>query len=284
MLLTKIIRERGIVAHKLGLSGSITLSDPNKFTELFQGNLDHIEIGEFQDEDSFQYFLKLLRGTNKSFGLHSPLYRNQSKYDLLEKVFYAPKQAWRQFEVEVEKMSALGAEYVLVHFPYFKEEITGNVNQLIEDGLQKLSTLQEKYGISIVCEPKLGLNRSAVGIRYLDNFPLEIWEKYGIHLCIDIGDYLMAVGDKAMEFIRKWKKYIKVVHLHNVEFPGEKYIWVPVHPSHEGSEGHFSIKKILLLLAECEDIYFVFEHTPHSNPTEEFVHEGINWVRNLLEI
>lgn len=98
--------------------------------------MSHIEIGEFPSEDSFNYFIELTNKENKTFGLHSPLYRNQSKYDLLEKVNYEPEQAWRQFESEVNYMSKLGAAYILVHFPYFKEEKDIDSAEIIESGLK----------------------------------------------------------------------------------------------------------------------------------------------------
>ncbi|GGA80050.1 sugar phosphate isomerase/epimerase family protein [Ornithinibacillus halotolerans] len=227
--------------HKLGLSGSVIMTDPNKFPKLFNKNMDHIEIGEFPNQESFHLFLELLNETNMSLGLHSPLYRNRSKYDLLEKVQYEPEQAWEQFEEETKIMSQLGAKYILVHFPYFKEERDTDTIKNIEEGLKRLHALQLKYSIPIVCEPKLGINRSTFGIESLDNFPIEIWDKYGINLCIDIGDYLIARGDKALDYIVKWKKYIKVVHLHNVEYHDDKYTWVPIHPSHENDEVHFNV-------------------------------------------
>lgn len=111
------------MSHTIGLSGSIILSEPKKFPLLFnKENINHIEIGEFPSKKAFDYFLEQLNEANLSFGLHSPLYRNESKYDLLEKVQFDPEQAWEQFEAEVKYMSELGAAYILVHFPYFKEE------------------------------------------------------------------------------------------------------------------------------------------------------------------
>jgi sugar phosphate isomerase/epimerase len=246
-------------------------------------NVHHIEIGEFPDLNSFHYFLEILGDKDISFGLHSPLYRNQSKYDLLEKVHNEPEYAWRQFESEVKNMSSLGAEYILVHFPYFKENSNNNVNLVIETGLKKLKSLQEKYDIPIVCEPKLGLSRSPIGINSLNDLPLEIWGKYDLKLCIDIGDYLLASGEHTLEYIGKYKKYVKVVHLHNVEFINDKYIWVPVHPSHEEDEMHFKLRDLIVFLSNCKDVFFVFEHTPHTNPPEWFVEEGIQWVKDLIE-
>src|SRR5690606_11446916 len=143
------------------------------------------------------------------FGLHSPLIRNQSKYDLLGEVHFPPEQAWKQLESEVAYMSELGAEYVPVHFPFFKREITRiDMNHIIEDGLRRLSEIQNKYHIHIVCEPKLVFNRSAAGINYLDQFPIEIWNRYGIKLCIDIADYILATGEHVIDYIKKWRDHI----------------------------------------------------------------------------
>ncbi|KON85562.1 hypothetical protein AF332_00995 [Sporosarcina globispora] len=272
------------MSHRIGISGSVILSDSKLFHELFKRNMRHIEIGEFQDQESFHCFLEMLRETNKSFGLHSPLFRGQSKYDLLEKISMNPEEAWIQFEAEVEKVSRLGAEYILVHFPYFKKETSGNPAEIIEEGLKKLSALQRKYGIMIVCEPKLGFKQSPAGINYLDRFPVETWRKWGLSLCIDIGDYILAAGENTLNYIEKWSEFVKVVHLHNVGYQGEKYIWVPVHPSHENDGKHHKIKNLIEFLAkDCKDVFFVMEYTQHTNPTEKMVEEGIGWVRALIE-
>lgn len=269
--------------HTFGLSGSTILSKPEKFLELFKNEqIDHIEIGEFPNEDAFVYFLEEYHKHEMTFGLHSPLYRNNSKYDLIEKVHYEPEEAWRQFEKEVEYMSEIGAEYILVHFPYFKEKGSNATNKIIKNGLKKLHKLREIYDIPIVCEPKLGNNRSGVGIEALNNFPIEIWEEYSIELCIDIGDYLMAAGSSSLKYLSKWKEYIKVVHLHNVKFEEDKYIWVPIHPSQERDDSYYNIQDLIIQLAESSEVIFVFEHTPHSNPSEAFVNEGIDWVKEIV--
>ncbi|GAA0351159.1 hypothetical protein GCM10008932_00430 [Alkalibacterium iburiense] len=235
--------------HSIGISGSTILSDPKKFTYLFNKKyVKHIEIGEFSNQDAFKTFLNEHNRHGLTFGLHSPLYRNQSKYDLLEKVHYDSEESWIQFEKEVKHMSELGAEYILVHFPYFKEESERDSNTLIDNGLKKLQVLQEKYNIPIVCEPKLGLNRSSVGIDALHDFPVETWDKYNIKLCIDIGDYLMSAGSQTIEYIKKWEKYILVVHLHNVEYIGDDYFWIPVHPSQEENPNYYTIQDLIIQL------------------------------------
>ncbi|WP_036746794.1 sugar phosphate isomerase/epimerase family protein [Paenibacillus sp. UNC451MF] len=271
--------------HKFGVSGSTILSDPELFEELFWQDIDQIEIGEFPDEAAFRRFLEITRSRQIPYGVHSPLLRSGSKYDLIQNVYMEPEEAWERLENEVRLLSRLGAKYVLVHFPYFKEEVTQtvNVNTLIENGLRRLHSLQEKYSIPFVCEPKLGLHRSPVGIEYLHHFPVEVWDKYGIKLCIDIGDYLMETGEHIFTYLTKWKKYIKMVHLHNVELQPNNYIWIPVHPTHENNGDRYKIKDLIHFLSSCEDVVFIFEHTPHSNPSKDFIQSGYQWVRELVK-
>lgn len=268
--------------HRFGVSGSTILTNPDQFDELFWEGIDLIEIGEFPDESAFHSFLELSRTKQTPFGVHSPLLRNGSKYNLLEKVSFDPLDARMQLEKEAALLSGLGAEYILVHFPYFARESTESVNELIESGLQELSRIQHTYEIPIICEPKLGIERSAKGIQYLDAFPVEIWEKYSLKLCIDIGDYFMAAGDEILKYLEKWKEHISVVHLHNVAFEDDKYIWIPVHPSHENNGVQYKIAHVIGFLAKCKGVQFIFEHTPHSKPSKPFVQEGVAWVRSLV--
>lgn len=267
--------------HTIGISGSTIYSVREKLPELFTQAVEHIEIGEFNDEGSLQDFLNLHKQSQHSFGLHSPRFRQNSKYDLLEAVFMDSELAWEQFEDDIAWVKETGAAYILVHFPYFKDEQSDISNEKIEKGLQRLSYLQDRYDVQIVCEAKLGLRRSPVGIEALDQFPLELWTHYGVKLCIDIGDYLIA-SDKAYSLIEKWLDHILVVHLHNVEFSAEHYIWVPIHPSHENDGIHYSIEAILRLLARGNQRFFILEHTPETQPRERFVEEGLNWLREIL--
>jgi sugar phosphate isomerase/epimerase len=268
--------------HRLGISGSTILTNPGQFSELFSYHLPHIEIGEFPDETAFRDFLKLREQSGVSFGLHSPLIRKDSKYDLLEEVEMRPELAWVQFEKEIERMAFLEAEYILVHFPYFKGEKEQNHNEVIEDGLGKLSKMQDTYGIQIVCEPKLGFQLSSAGINYLQSFPLDLWEKYGLKLCIDLGDYAIASKGDYVSIIKKWRDHIKVVHLHNVVFDKDSYIWVPVHPSQETDSDYFKMEDAIRCLSESDDVFFVLEHTPHRVPSAKYVREGIDWVGELI--
>jgi hypothetical protein len=157
----------------------------------------------------------------------------------------------------------------------------GSVNSDIRNGIERIKQLQERYSLPVICEPKLGWNKSPVGIRYFQQSPIQYWENIGI--CIDLGDFFMATGDKVFDYVKKWKQHIRVVHLHNVEFvEDDKYWWIPVHPSHEIDGVHFKMAEILRYLSRLPDVTFIFEHTPHSQSDEEWVREGYLWVKQLI--
>lgn len=265
---------------KLGVSGSTILSKAELFTELFWEDIHHIEIGEFFSLTEFDEFLNLInQNTDMTLGIHSPLVRGESKYDLIDRVYYDSTLAWRQLEAEMARLVEVGVDYILVHFPYFHDVVSSDSNRMIENGLKKLQCLQRKYGIDIICEPKLGHLRSIAGIKYLNDFPVDTWAKYNIGICIDIGDYIIATGEKFFEFVEKWKPFIKVVHLHNVKYIGNKHIWTPVHPSDESN----NIKEIIEYFSKLKDVTFIFEHTPELTLSKSLVQEGCEWVRRITK-
>ncbi|MBM6617423.1 hypothetical protein [Bacillus suaedaesalsae] len=47
--------------HRLAISGSTILSEESRFEQLFQHKLEHVEIGEFLNEDAFQHYLDLIQ-------------------------------------------------------------------------------------------------------------------------------------------------------------------------------------------------------------------------------
>ncbi len=49
----------------------------------------------------------------------------------------------------------------------------------------------------------------------------------------------------------------------------------------EQDNAFYKVKHMIKTLANCEDVTFIFEHTPHTNHSNEFVSEGIEWVQSL---
>ncbi|MPN15758.1 hypothetical protein SDC9_163094 [bioreactor metagenome] len=60
------------------------------------------------------------------------------------------------------------------------------------------------------------------------------------------------------------------------------YIWTPVHPSQEDDERFHKVEEIIKFLARCKDVIFVFEHTPETKPSREYVEEGLKWVSKII--
>ena len=267
----------------LGVSGSTIMSDPDKFNELFKYNLSHIEIGEFKSRHDYKLFINLLEDSLKTFGIHAPLFHGNSKYDIIEHVHFSPETAIHHLEKDAKTAAFLGAKYLLVHFPFFRTENEGDTAKIIEKGLQALSRIQKKYGVEIVCEPKLGDMRSPFGIEYLNNFPIETWKKYSLKICVDLGDYVMAAGDdlRAFEYIKKWTDFIRVVHLHNVDYIEANYHWKPMHKDDE-ADGHHDLVPIVKYLAGLDDVYFVLEHTPHMGYSGEYILQSTEYIRSLI--
>lgn len=85
---------------KIGISASAVLSKTERLEELFRPDIDHIEIGLFEDRVVADRFASRSRRRGKRFGIHSPLIRGGSKYDLLEKVEMSTELAWEQIEAE----------------------------------------------------------------------------------------------------------------------------------------------------------------------------------------
>jgi sugar phosphate isomerase/epimerase len=266
----------------LGISGSTILSDAKRFNELFDYDLEHIEIGEFKNHRQLKRFARMLSHSLCTLGVHSPFIRGRSKYDLIEHVRYTPREAYANLEEDAKAAVFLGAKYLLVHFPYFDKENRGNTDAIIEDGLIALKKLQDKYDMEIVCEPKLGAERSACGIQYLQDFPADIWRRYNLKICIDIGDYVMAAGERnALSYIKKWQDFIRVVHMHNVGYPNGGYTWRPMHRT-DKAEGYHNLDSIMSYLKTLDDVYFVLEHTPSPKYSRQYITECILYARTLI--
>lgn len=263
----------------LGVSGSTILTDAKKFPHLFEYNMEHIEIGEFKNKYQLNRFIKMLANSLCTLGVHSPIFRGKSKYDLIEQVNYSPIEAYKNLQEDAKLAKFLGAKYLLVHFPYFGGQVQGDANQIIEEKLIDLKKLQDKYGIEIVCEPKLGAGRSKYGIEHFSSFPIDIWRKYGLKICIDLGDYVMAFGEKDMVGrIKKWQDFIGVVHLHNVDYIDNSYIWRPIHPD-DVKNGYHNLESVLSYFKNLNEVYFVMEHTPEIDYNAQYLKESADYIR-----
>ena len=61
------MRKGLVMKHKLGVSGSTIYSNPELYSELFWEQIEHIEIGEFPNEEAVDKFLELCKDKNITF-------------------------------------------------------------------------------------------------------------------------------------------------------------------------------------------------------------------------
>ena len=140
---------------KIGISASAVWSQTNRLGELFRSDVQHIEIGLFENIAIADDFIRQSRTRGKSVGIHSPLVRGGSKYDLLEAIEMPSIDALEQVEGELAWCQRSGVDYLHVHFPFSLRSGTLSL-PIVTKGIQQLALLQRKTGIQIVCEPKLG--------------------------------------------------------------------------------------------------------------------------------
>lgn len=265
----------------LGVSGSTIMSEKSLFGELLSYGVNHVEVGEFANMDEYDLLMNMISERNYSFGIHSPILRSQSKYDLAEEVHFSPDTAIKQLTEEAARLSRTPAKYLLVHFPYFEKETGEPHLDTIEDRLKKLKNIQDTYNITVVCEPKLNGYMSPYSINVMDSIPVGLWAEYGIKICIDLGDYLLAAKHKMEDMIYKWIDHVGVVHLHNVAFDEVRYRWIPIHPDDKQTK-EYHMDRIIKTIAQKDNIYFVMEPTPHIHKSKEYMLEGLDWVKSII--
>ena len=125
----------------IGLSASAVFSQTDRPAELFRPDVDHIEVGMFEDRDIADQFVRDSRIRGKTVGIHSPLVRGGSKYDLLGQVDVPIEDAWLQIENELAWCRSAGTSYLLVHFPFVMATGTLDLTRVTDD-LGRLSRLQ----------------------------------------------------------------------------------------------------------------------------------------------
>ena len=159
------------------------------------------------------------------FGIHSPLIRGESKYDLVEQNLISPQLAFSRLEEEAVFAKKQGAQYLLVHFPYFKYHVPTDFDSIVENALKN----SERYNKDVKSILLLSQNWEVIVIpmrlTLCRKVSIEVFKKYDIKLCIDIGDYAMSFGKDTKSNIEKWFEIIKVVHIHDIMFTDDNYFW-----------------------------------------------------------
>lgn len=260
----------------LSVSGSTILSETSRLHELFQWGCGALEIGSFADSQAYAYVLQQCRARSMKLAIHSPFYRDGNRYGLLAN----EASAWTELERDLSLAQQDGLSYLLVHFPYLRQPVEGDLPELIQQVAQRLGALSRSYGVPLLAEPKLGPDCDPAMLCLMHTLSQEQLAAWGLPFCLDVGDiYLAAERSKTpyLDMVSHLAPLAAAVHLHDVVILEDgRYIWAPA-----SGEDAVPIRETLALLAADREIFLVVEHTPHLVASEEQVQRCIDWLHGL---
>jgi len=296
------------MATKLMVSGSTILSRPTRFEELFWEGAHGVEIGHLPSRETLSLLASQVYLRSATWGGHAPLVQGHHKYGLLASDPEARRAVQTEVIQELRWVTELGGVYLVVHFPFVESDSAprGEMAYVIDTAIRELQLLAEASHVLLLLEPKVGFMRGAAGavkvnaggIAYLWRLRelLPYWlgsppEKTGcvpdLGLCLDIGDFCVAaelLGVPVCNLVEPFLPWCLSLHLHHVVFRGTQHIWTPIHPSPGEETATTELVELLPWLIEASNPeYVVFEHTPHIVPSHEYVREGFEWVRGLVD-
>lgn len=266
----------------IGISGSAVRSETDRLHELFRPDVEHIEIGLFENIGVADRFVRQARARGKTVGIHSPLLRGGAKNNLMAPITGSVDEAWEQVETELTWCGRSGVRYLLVHFPFVNRSDDLRVHDVVAS-VHRLSNLGHRYGVDVVCEPKLGAGRNPAEIGWLRTAPTRIFSPGNVSLCWDVGDHLLASRspeDFSHQFDR-WKHAISVIHLHNVRMAGRQYRWVPPHPLKSAVNADYDLGPVIQRIPHSATI--VCEYTPQQVATTANIDTSYHYLKAMTQ-
>jgi sugar phosphate isomerase/epimerase len=276
---------------EFAVSTSFIRTDVSRLERLVDlGQFRKLEIG-FYDEDALPLVMDFATRRGLAYGFHDPLPRLPSDdYPFLtdpddEKRWRTLASMYRTLQTAVH----YGAEYVIGHIPSVMWEPrpaldAAQIMGLAHSSCHQLSVWSRDAGIPFILE-NVGPNPY---FSQVDAF-VEVMEAYpDLMFCLDIGHlHLMSIysGIDALEFTTRLAAYTWVVHVYNATPEMyRKYHHIPAHPTQRPEDGWADIPAILkcVLRNSQRELRIVFEYSPQYPGDDDFVREGIEWVRNVV--
>jgi sugar phosphate isomerase/epimerase len=254
------------------------------------GDFRKTEIG-FYDEGTLPLVMDFAVKQGLSFGFHDPLPRLPT-FDFPFLTDPDEEKRWKTLDSMYRTMESAvtyEAEYVIGHIPSVIWEprpvlSDAKIIELAHNSCSQLSTWSRESGIPFVLE-NVGPNPYFF---HFDAF-VGVMQAYpDLEFCLDIGHlHLMSVyaGFDSLEFASALAPYTTIVHIYNATPEMyRKYHHVPAHPSQLPQDGWADIMSILecVLTEQSNDLTLVFEYSPQYPADDEFVKEGIEWVKQSV--
>jgi MOSC domain-containing protein YiiM/sugar phosphate isomerase/epimerase len=192
--------------------------------------------------------------------------------------------SFRVVERTLSEARKWGAEYVVTHLNWVDDsEDEAEAEQLAEDAARRLSSLSERYRVSLHLECggySGGFHRAEQFAALAGRFP-------GLGLCLDIGHLWLIAGARGRAFYRDLEilapqaRSLHVWNTKDLAHYGQNH-HVPVHPSQRPAEGWIDIERALgIVLEKHPDCPVIFEYV--WLPSDEaWVREGMAWVAAVV--
>ncbi len=256
------------------LSSTNVGSDSKRLPEMFKWRARAIEVSNMASHEDLSYLIDTAHQNGVDIGLKTPLFRTDDSKGLL----WDSETAWYELERNLHVASRNKFSYVQVRFPYFCDSKGHSIGfDRIRDSVARLSDLQQRYGVKIVCNPKLGPHLNSTSLLVLWAISEQELSRWNLSFCLDFGDIYLAFQHRpcmCKELVSHLSPWCSVVHLHHVWKGGTRYYWTPV-----SAQGNVPIKEMLGCLdSENRDIYAVLELSPHRTGDPSKVAEGITWL------
>ena len=196
----------------------------------------------------------------------------------------ARKRSFEWLDDSLRRAAETGCRFAVTHVADSKEPIDfDSARTLAHEAADWMAEASVRHGVEVHIE-FLGYHGSfhqPAGFAELieSNPPLKLCLDTGhLHRWAQIhnGDEHAAVGVLA--------PHVASMHVWNIS-SGEEFAksgHIPVHPSHRTDDGYADVERVIGEVAKANpEVSIVFEPTIRKDTSEEFVTEGIAWVRGL---
>ena len=204
--------------------------------------------------------------------------------------FLHPEAAVRERSFEwlddsLRRAAETGAWFAVTHIADSKEPIDfAAARTLARQAAGRMSEASERRGVEIHIE-FLGYHET---FHQPSSFAELIESNPQLKLCLDTGHLhrwsQIHNGDERAA-VRVLAPHVGSMHVWNISSAEEfaKFGHVPVHPCHRTEDGYADVEWAIGAVANANpDVSIVFEPTIREDTSEEFVTEGIAWVRGLV--
>jgi sugar phosphate isomerase/epimerase len=242
-------------------------------------------------EDKYQNIASRIRQNNSSLSLHHPFivpYKQQNRHHsslFLDALKDRREGSFAWLENSLEKAVELGAEFVVTHLNHGEGvNNMATARKLADEAMSRFAELSRSFKIPVHVE--------FLGYHSVFHDPGEFVDMLTdypeLSLCLDSG-HLHRHGQihdrNPYDSAEKLALLVGSIHLWNISSHDE-YLrrgHIPVHPEHCVEDGYLDIEKILrTVLAMNRNTTVIFEPSVPEGTTEEYIREGIEWVRSIV--